>query len=81
MLAMRSNPAYGVTMDPQSQIRLKQQRQQFVARYVQSAPLQINPDLGFTTRQSYDQYGDTWFGGVNTAIWNQGGTWGWWGNQ
>jgi hypothetical protein len=80
MLALRSNPTYGMKMDDQSKMRLKQQRQQIMARYAQSAPLQINPDLGYALRQSYDQYADAWLGAANTQTWNQGGGWGWWGN-
>lgn len=79
MMAMRLNPVYGRTLSGTQNQWLKEFRQQFTARYVQSSPLQINPDLGYATRQSYSQYADAWFGGANTETWDRGGWWGWWG--
>lgn len=55
-LALRLNPRNGREMDEQSVAVYKSARKQFVARYLQSAPLQIDDSLSwpFTTRQSYD---------------------------
>lgn len=62
LLALRLNPTYGIKMDEQSMLRLKQQRRQLTARYAQSAPLQINPDLSVSSTQSFGGAGvvDSW---------------------
>lgn len=78
MMAMRLNPVYGRNLSSTQTMFLKEYRQQFTARYVQSMPLQINTDISYATRQSYDQYADAWFGGANTQNFDQGGWWGWW---
>lgn len=56
LLAMRLNPRYGRTLDDQSTVMLKQNRQQFVARYLQVRPLDINSDISwpFMSRQGFD---------------------------
>jgi hypothetical protein len=43
-------------MDPQTASAYKSQRNQFMARYIQSQPLQINDDISwpFMSTQSYD---------------------------
>lgn len=55
-LAMRLNPTFGRSLDPQSATRFKQQMNQLQARYVQSQPLEINDDISwpFMSTQSYD---------------------------
>lgn len=57
LLALRLNPAYGRTMDDQSAAIFKQERKRFVARYLQSLPLEILDDISwpFMSTQSYDQ--------------------------
>lgn len=56
-LAMRLNPRYGRTMDDQSALIYKSERRKFVARYLQSMPLEILDDISwpFMSTQSYDQ--------------------------
>lgn len=56
-LAMRINPRYGRTMDEQSALIYKSERRKFVARYLQSMPLEILDDISwpYLSRQSYDQ--------------------------
>jgi hypothetical protein len=73
LLAMRLNPVYARDGISQAQAgMLGEMRQQFVARYLQSSPLEINPDIAFMSRQSFDNgiTGD-WSGG-STAGWNRG---------
>jgi hypothetical protein len=57
MLAMRLNPRYGRALDQQSAEIVKQGRQQFVARYLQSQPLEVDDSISwpFMSRQGYDQ--------------------------
>ncbi len=57
LLAMRINPRYGREMDAQSALIYKSERRKFVARYLQSQPLEINDDISwpFMSTQSYDQ--------------------------
>jgi hypothetical protein len=57
LLSMRLNPRYGRTIDDQSAAIFKSDRKQFVARYLQSQPLQIDDSLSwpFMSRQGYDQ--------------------------
>ena len=57
MLAMRLNPRYGRSMDEQSAAIFKQGRTSFVARYLQSMPLEIDDSISwpFMSMQSYDQ--------------------------
>ena len=57
MLAMRLNPRYGRSMDEQSAAIFKQGRTSFVARYLQSMPLEIDDSISwpFASMQSYDQ--------------------------
>lgn len=54
-LALRLNPRYGRTMDQQSSMVFKQERQNFIARYLQSQPLETPDDISwpFMSRQSY----------------------------
>lgn len=56
-LAMRLNPRYGRQMDAQSAETYKSERRKFVARYLQSMPLEILDDISwpFMSLQSYDQ--------------------------
>lgn len=55
-LALRLNPRYGREMDPQTATVFKAVRTQFVARYLQSRPLQIDDSLSwpFMSTQSYN---------------------------
>lgn len=57
LLAMRLNPRYGRTIDDQSALIYKSERRKFVARYLQSMPLEILDDISwpFMSTQSYDQ--------------------------
>jgi hypothetical protein len=57
LLAMRINPRYGRMMDAQSAEMYKGERRKFVARYLQSMPLEILDDISwpFMSLQSYDQ--------------------------
>lgn len=77
MLAMRLNPVYGRNLSSVQAMFLKEYRQQFAARYVQSAPLEINPELSFPTLQSYDNFAGAWFSnGGTTDYFNLGGFYG-----
>ncbi len=67
LLAMRINPRYGRTMDAQSAEILKTDRKRFVARYLQSLPLEILDDISwpFMSTQGYDQqraFGNSTYG-------------------
>lgn len=73
-LAMRLNPRYGREMDPQTATVFKQNRRQFVARYLQSQPLEIDDSISwpFMSTQGYDQqrafssnsaFNRGWYGG------------------
>lgn len=73
-LALRLNPRFGREMDPQTATVFKSARSQFVARYLQSLPLEINDDISwpFVSVQSYDQqrefsstraFNRGWYGG------------------
>lgn len=55
LLAMRLNSRYGRMLDDQTIASLKENKQQFVARYIQSLPLEINDDLTwpFMSLQTY----------------------------
>lgn len=57
LLALRINPRYGRTMDDQSSVIFKNERRKFVARYLQSLPLEVCDDISwpFMSTQSYDQ--------------------------
>lgn len=57
LLALRLNPRYGRTMDEQSAAIYKAERKKFVARYLQSQPLEIDDSISwpFMSTQSYDQ--------------------------
>ena len=56
LLTMRLNPRYGREMDQQSLTIFKSERRKFVARYLQSMPLEILDDISwpFMSTQSYD---------------------------
>lgn len=56
LLAMRLNPRYGRTLDQQSLLVLKQGKQEFVARYLQSARLETDDSISwpFLSTQSYN---------------------------
>lgn len=56
LLGMRINPRYGRTLDAQSISALKQNKQDFHNRYLQSRPLAILDDISwpFMSTQSYD---------------------------
>lgn len=73
-LAMRLNPRYGREMDPQTAVAFKTNRRQFIARYLQSQPLEIDDSISwpFMSAQSYDQqrefssnraFNRGWYGG------------------
>jgi hypothetical protein len=57
LLAMRINPRYGRTLDEQSLAIFRSEKRKFVARYLQSMPLEILDDISwpFMSTQSYDQ--------------------------
>lgn len=54
-LAMRVNPHYGKTLDPQSVQVMTQGRRDFINRYLQSAPLEIDDSISwpFMSVQTY----------------------------
>lgn len=56
LLAMRLNPRYGRSLDEQSIAALKNNRREFIARYLQSRPLEIDDSISwpFMSRQGYD---------------------------
>lgn len=56
LLAMRLDPRYGRSMDPLTLQLFKSERQAFVARYLQSARLEILDDVSwpFMSQQSYN---------------------------
>jgi hypothetical protein len=56
LLAMRLNPRYGRTLDEQSAAMLKENRREFIARYLQSQPLEIDDSISwpFMSRQGFD---------------------------
>lgn len=56
LLAMRLNPRYGRALDDQSIAALKNNRREFLARYLQSRPLEIDDSISwpFMSRQGYD---------------------------
>jgi hypothetical protein len=73
-LALRLNPRYGREMDDQSALVFKSERRQFLARYLQSQPLEIDDSISwpFMSAQSYDQqrefssnraFNRGWYGG------------------
>lgn len=74
-LGMRINPRFGATLDAQSLARLKEVKRDLQNNYLQSAPLQINPEISFPTMQSYNNWADAWFGGGSTGAWARGGWW------
>lgn len=55
LLAMRLNPRYGRALDEQSIAMLKQNKRQFVARYLQSRPLETDDSISwpFMSQQSF----------------------------
>lgn len=57
LLNMRLNPRYGRNMDEQSALIFRNEKRKFVARYLQSLPLEILDDISwpFMSTQSYDQ--------------------------
>lgn len=74
-LAMRLNPRYGREMDDQTKVVFKQQRNSFMARYLQAQPLEVDDSLSwpFMSAQSYDQqrafsstsaFNRGWYGGA-----------------
>lgn len=73
-LAMRLNPRYGREMDPQTATAFKANRRQFIARYLQSQPLEIDDSISwpFMSTQGYDSqrefssnraFNRGWYGG------------------
>lgn len=73
-LAMRLNPRYGRTMDTQTAAAFKVNRRQFIARYLQSQPLEVDDSISwpFMSTQGYDQqrafssnraFNRGWYGG------------------
>ena len=56
LLSMRLNPRYGRMMDPQSADVFKKNRREFIARYLQSRPLETDDSISwpFMSTQSYD---------------------------
>lgn len=77
LLALRIAPLYRNTLPPETISIMQSLKRDFVNRYLQSAPLQINPDLAYPTQQSYDNYFWGFPGQANTADWNRGGGWPW----
>lgn len=77
LIAMRINPAYGRNISSVQAGFLKEFRQQFVARYLQSAPLQIDPSISLPTYQSYNNFAQAWFGN-STGAFDRGFDWWWW---
>lgn len=67
-VAMRTNPSAGFRIAPESVARFEQQQRQLYGRYAQIAPLDINTDLSYTSRQSYDTY----WPGSSQGAWNTG---------
>jgi hypothetical protein len=74
-LALRLNPRFGRKMDDQTALVFKTQRRQFIARYLQSQPLEIDDSISwpFMSRQGYDQqrefssnsaFNRGWYGGL-----------------
>lgn len=74
-LAMRLNPRYGREMDPQTASVFKSQRNQFMARYLQAQPLELDDSISwpFMSTQGYDQqrafssnsaFNRGWYGGA-----------------
>lgn len=70
LLAMRLNPRYGRSMDEQSALVYKSERRKFVARYLQSMPLEVLDDISwpFMSLQGYDQQREF----SSTRAWNRG---------
>lgn len=73
MLALRLSPRYGRQMPAESATVLQQKRREFVARYLQSQPLEIDDSISwpFLSQQSYDsqrQFTDTQRG-FNSGFW------------
>jgi hypothetical protein len=73
-LALRVNPRYGREIDEQSAAVFKVERRQFIARYLQSLPLEIDDSISwpFMSTQGYDQqrafssnsaFNRGWYGG------------------
>jgi hypothetical protein len=73
-LALRLNPRYGRAMDPQTATVYKAQRAAFMARYLQSRPLEVDDSLSwpFMSSQSFNQarefsstraFNRGWYGG------------------
>lgn len=56
LLAMRLNPRYGRQIDAQSFKVFQKNQREFIARYLQSRPLEINDSISwpFMSRQGYD---------------------------
>lgn len=75
-LAMSLNPQYGRNISSVQAGMLRHYKQQFIARYVQSGFLEINPEISFPTLQSYDNFADVWLGGGTTDYFNRGGFYG-----
>ena len=70
MLAMRLNPRYGRSMDEQSLSVYRSERRKFIARYLQSMPLEVLDDISwpFMSTQGYDTQRDF----SSTRAWNRG---------
>lgn len=73
-LAMRLNPRFGREMDPQSAMVFKSNRRQFIARYLQSQPLEVDDSISwpFMSTQSFNSqrefssnraFNRGWYGG------------------
>jgi hypothetical protein len=56
-LALRLNPRHGREMDPQTAVVFKAERRKFIARYLQSRPLEVDDSLAwpFMSTQGYGQ--------------------------
>lgn len=76
MLALRIAPTYRNTLPPETTAIMGALKQDFVNRYLQSAPLQITPDLAYPTHQSYDNNFWGFPGESGQQNWDRGG--GWW---
>lgn len=58
LLALRLSPRSGVKISAETQAYFAAEKTKFVARYLQTAPLRLDPSLTWTSIQGYDQ----WYG-------------------
>ncbi len=80
MLALRIAPRAGRTLSAETQAYFKVEKNKFEARYLQSAPLRLDPSLSWTSVQGYDQYWNYGYGGQQAfdqgwGVYPGGGWW------